>query len=468
MPNDFAYLALLVWPIVSIVLYKKCPVINATFWTIVGGYLLLPVGVEFDFPLIPALDKKTIPAVMAFIGCKYIAEQKIRLLPPPSIERKLIIIFFLGSVVTVLTNGEAVVEPNRYISGLTFYDTLSTVISQWLLLIPFILGVQIIKTHEDQVQVIRLLVVAGLWYSLLIIFEIRMSPQLHTWIYGFFPHTWMQQLRYGGFRPVVFLGHGLWVSIFIFMILGSIVSIAKLKISSFRFPDAIIILYFSVLLILAKGAGSMLLGLMLMTGMMFFKYDLVLKISILLATTAILYPLLCIGDFFPHQYLLDSIAAIDASRADSLKYRFDQEAALLDRASQKLLFGWGGWGRSLLENSVTDGYWVILVGKYGLVGFAAIFGLFVTSIYRAKETIQIGRNKAENEYIAGIAFTAALLIIDQIPNASINPIIWFLMGSLSGRHLLVGKVKVEAQDHSNVPDFGGNLTSVIRRTHGRR
>ena len=447
MPNDFAYFTLLVWPIVSIVLYMKYPVITATFWTIVGGYLLLPVGVEFDFPLIPALDKKSISAVMAFIGCKYIAKQKIRLLPPPSIERKLIILFFLGSVVTVLTNSDAVIEPNRYIAGLTFHDTLSTVISQWLLLIPFILGLQIIKTHEDQVQVIRLLIVAGLWYSILILFEIRMSPQLHTWIYGFFPHSWTQQLRYGGFRPVVFLGHGLWVSIFIFMILGSIVSISKLKMSSFRFPDTIIIFYFLVLLVLAKGVGSMLLGLILMMGMMFFKYDLILKISVVLATTAILYPLLCIGDLFPHQYLLDSIAAIDASRAESLKYRFDQEAALLERASQKIIFGWGGWGRSLLENSVTDGYWVILVGKYGLVGFAAIFGLFFTSVYRAKKTVELGGNEAQYQYIAGISLTAALLMIDQIPNASINPIIWLLMSIQAG----VAKRLVSSKKRSYIP-----------------
>ena len=190
MPNDFAYFALLIWPLVSVILYHKYPVITATFWTIVGGYLLLPVGVEFDFPLIPALDKNSIPAIMAFVGCKYIAKQKVTLLPPAGIERKLIILFFLGSVATVMTNGDPVIEANRYIPGLSYHDTLSTVVSQWLLLIPLILGIQIIKTHEAQVQLLRLLIIAGLWYSLLIIFEIRMSPQLHSWVYGFFPHSW--------------------------------------------------------------------------------------------------------------------------------------------------------------------------------------------------------------------------------------------------------------------------------------
>ena len=433
MPNNFAYLTLLVWPIVSIVLYNKYPVITATFWTIIGGYLLLPVGVEFDFPLIPPLDKKSIPAIMAFIGCRYIANKKVTFVPPPGIERKLIILLFIGSMVTVATNGDPVVEPNRYIPGLSFHDTLSTILSHWLMLIPFILGMQIIKTHQDQLQLLRLLVIAGLWYSVLIIFEIRMSPQLHTWLYGFFPHSWGQQIRYGGFRPVVFLGHGLWVSIFIFMMLSSIVSIAILKQKLFRFPDKLIIIYFLVLLLLAKGVGSILLGMSFVLAMIFLKDGMIIKGSQLIAIVAISYPLLCIADFFPHGHLLGLIESIDSSRAESLRYRFDHESALLDRASQKLLFGWGGWDRNRLEDSVTDGYWVILVGKFGLVGFAAIFGLMFSSVTRIKGISSAIKSKSETKYMAGISLTMALLMIDQIPNASISPIIWLLIGAQVGR-----------------------------------
>ena len=444
MPNDFAYFALAIWPVVSLALYQKLPLITATFWTIVGGYLLLPVGVEFDFPLIPALDKNSIPAVAAFIGCKYKANKKITLLPPPGLERKLIALLFLGSVFTVLTNSDPVVELNRNISGLSIHDTFSTILSHWLMLIPFILGMQIIKTHEDKLHFLRLLVIAGLWYSVLIIFEIRMSPQLHTWLYGFFPHSWLQQIRYGGFRPVVFLGHGLWVSVFILMTLGAIVSLSKLKLRSFKFTDNFIIAYFIVLLILAKGVGSMILGAILLIAMIFFRYENVFKISSLLALMAILYPLLCILEIFPHKYLLDVIGSVDASRAASLKYRFDQEAALLERASQKIMFGWGGWGRNRLEDSITDGYWVILVGKYGLTGFVAIFGIMLTSIYRASKIWMLDARKNEIQYISGIALTLALLMIDQIPNASINPIVWLLMSISCGlAHNIVSGKKLK-------------------------
>ena len=433
MPNDFAYLTLLAWPIISIVLYTKYPVIAATFWTIVGGYLLLPVGVEFDFPFIPPLDKKSIPAIMAFIGCRYIAKHKIKFLPLPGIERKLILLLFLGSVATVLTNGEPVVESGRYIPGLSFHDTLSTVIFQWLMLIPFIIGIQIIKTHEDQVQLLRLIVIAGLWYSLLIIFEIRMSPQLHNWVYGFFPNSWGQQLRYGGFRPVVFLGHGLWVSIFLFTVFGSIVSLSRLKLQTFLIPNKVILSYFFILLILSKGLGAIILGLTLFLCVMSVKHIWILKGSIILALIAMSYPLLCIADLFPHQQLIDLIGSLDISRAESLKYRFDQEIMLLDRAKEKLMFGWGGWDRNRLEDSVTDGYWIILVGKYGLIGFVAIFGLSFNAVWRTKAIFSSIVEKKHKDFIVGSLLTITFLLIDQIPNASVNPLLWLLVGGHLGR-----------------------------------
>lgn len=57
----------------------------------------------------------------------------------------------------------------------------------------------------------RFLVIAGLIYTVPMLYEIRMSPQLHTIFYGYFPHSFGQQARGGGFRPVVFMGHGLLV-----------------------------------------------------------------------------------------------------------------------------------------------------------------------------------------------------------------------------------------------------------------
>lgn len=439
MANGFAYLVLILWPLVAIWLYKRKEVLPATFWTIVGGYLLLPVGVDFDFPLIPALNKTTIPAVMAFLGCKYLARRNIGLLPPSGFERNMILLFFVGSVGMVFTNGDAINEVNRFIPGLGYRDTVSVILSQGLLLLPFTIAMQLIKTHEDQVQLFKLLVLAGLLYSILIVFEIRMSPQLHKWVYGFFPHSWGQQVRYGGFRPVVFLGHGLWVAIFLVAVLGAALNLAKLKVQVTRHFNGLIVLYLVGLLYLSKGFGAIILGMVLFGSIKFLPISMIKRVAYFIATVAITYPLLCIIDVFPHQYLIELIEPINLRQAGSLQYRFNQEALLLDRAKDKFIFGWGGWDRYKLADSVTDGYWIILFGKYGVIGFLSIFGLMYSAVIKAGFNLSLLADRKAQALVAGHCLIVAVIMIDQIPNDSMNSLFWMIIGSLIGRAQYIKK-----------------------------
>src|SRR5204863_66271 len=59
--------------------------------------------------------------------------------------------------------------------------------------------------------------VGGLIYSVLILWEVRMSPQLHATVYGASPRQadFAQAIRWGGYRPIVFMPHGLAVALFI-------------------------------------------------------------------------------------------------------------------------------------------------------------------------------------------------------------------------------------------------------------
>ena len=58
------------------------------------------------------------------------------------------------------------------------------------------------------------IVAAGLVYVPFCLFEVKQSPQLHVIVYGYMPHDFGQQVRFGGYRPMVFLGHGLLVAFF--------------------------------------------------------------------------------------------------------------------------------------------------------------------------------------------------------------------------------------------------------------
>jgi len=439
MPNSFAYLALILWPIIAINLYRRKEVIPATFWTIVGGYLLLPVGVEIDFPLIPSMNKETIPAIMAFLGCKYIAKEDIKIFPPKGIERNLILLFCLGTIGTVLTNGDPIDEPGRYLPGLSYRDIFSVVMAKLLLLLPFVLGMQLIKTSDDQIQLFKLIVLAGLLYSALIVFEIRMSPQLHKWVYGFFPHTWGQQVRYGGFRPVVFLGHGLWVSMFTVIVIGAAVTLSKLKIKLSRPSNIIVIIYLVLLLIFSKGFGSIILGAILLLTIGILKPRIIYLVSIVIALISITYPFLCFIDIFPHQLVIENIESINPAQAGSLQFRFDHEIALLDRAVDRFLFGWGAWGRNRLGDSVVDGYWIGLIGMYGIIGFTSIFGLMFIAVWKTRFSLKHLTEKKDKLLLVSLSLIASVIMIDQIPNHSENPFFWFLTGSLIGRHFYISE-----------------------------
>lgn len=429
MPNTFAYIALIIWPFISLLFYKRLTIITATFLTIVGGFLILPVKVAIDFPFIPPLDKESIPVIAAFIGCVLIKNVKIKLLPKAGIERWLVLLLLIIPFFTMLNNQESY----NFIPGLTLHDTFSSILNNYLKLLPFIIGLQLIKTHEEQVVLLKLLVVAALLYSMLILFEVRMSPQLHTWIYGFFPHTFSQQARFGGFRPVVFLGHGLIVAMFVAVTLGASTILLKQKIKVFRVSPWLITIYFIVLLLLSKTFGAFLLGLFLFTAIIWMPVNMIKKMSMLLVFIVLLYPLLSIFDFFPHQQLIQMATDFEPERGQSLGFRFRHENLLLEHAQQKMFFGWGSWGRNRLDDSVTDGYWIIIYGQYGLFGFLSLFGLLAVSVWKTTKVSRLVKDKNKLHIMFSHALIVSVIMVDQLPNASLAAWMFFLTGALLGR-----------------------------------
>lgn len=433
MPNNFAYFVLIVWPLISILLYRKLPTNTATFWTIVGGFLLLPTSVGIDLPMIPAFNKESIPIIMAFIGCRYIKKTNISFLPKAKMEKNLVILLLTLPFLTTYFNQEPVFNGKFWLNGLTYYDAISSVLNRYIHIAPFILGSQLFKSHKEQLLLFKLLVVACLFYSIPILWEIRLSPQLHTQIYGFFPHSFGQQMRQGGFRPVVFLGHGLLVAMFICISLGASLILWKNKIKIYYFSPILIILFLLTLLILSKTISVLIYGLSLFIliawGTRYF-----VKIAIwIIALVGIMYPLLLSLDMLPYQFLVDLATKYSEDRAQSLGFRFFHEQLLLDHARNNFLFGWGGWGRGQFWDSVTDGYWIVILSSSGIIGFLAIFGLIFITISQSMKISSLIKNDSEKQTLLFHGLLVAIIMIDQLPNASMNASLWLIIGALSSR-----------------------------------
>tara|TARA_R110002095_G_scaffold195603_3_gene174270 strand:- start:456 stop:1838 length:1383 start_codon:yes stop_codon:yes gene_type:complete len=440
MGNGLAYAVLALWPLLAIYWYKTKNINTATLWTIVGGFMFLPVKTFVDFPMIPPLGKETVPVIAALIGCLLIKKKKIAYFSELGNIKYLVVALLLIPFCTAVLNSGAVNIGGRYLPGLSYYDGLAATLNQFLLITPFFIGRQFFKTYEHQLLMFKFLVVAGLLYSIAELFEVRMSPQLHTWAYGYFPHSFVQQYRFGGFRPVVFMGHGLLVAFFTVVALMSAVALWKNKVQIKNYSPAIVSYYLFVVLIFCKSIASILFGMFGFFAIKFIRPKMQHKIAILLVSLAMLYPMMSIVEVFPHQTIINAAESMSPERAESIKYRFDNERILLSHAREHLFFGWGGWGRNRVYSeetgedlSVTDGRWIITFGLSGLIGFLTEFGLLAFPVIRAYKASRYLKSKSEITLLAAHALLISIVMIDQLPNASLGPWLWLLAGILLGR-----------------------------------
>lgn len=431
MPNLFAYFMLCAWPVISFFFYRRFDTVTATFLTIVGGYLVLPVKTNIDFPLIPAFDKQSIPAISAFVGCVFIHKVKLTLLPKDKIAKILVIALLVVPFFTVVTNGEPFFNGAYWIQGMSLYDTISGIMRQYLLLLPLILASQIFTKKEDLLLLCKLMVLSGLFYSLFIMVEVRLSPQLHTWIYGFFPHSFAQQMRMGGFRPVVFLGHGLTVAIYMFACFACACVLWKSKMRVVKsIPPWVVMVYLLFILLACKSVGTLVFGGALLSLVLLNNVRLMRVCTNFILVIVIFYPALCMFNLFPHKKLIEFFMGINPDRAGSLAFRFYNEGLLLQHAQEKILFGWGAWGRNRFVDSVSDGRWIIEFGQFGVFGFFSLFCLAIYAIVKCFDKSK-GFKSDDNHQKNIVIFTLAcsFLMVDQLLNDSLASWVWFLIGS---------------------------------------
>jgi hypothetical protein len=81
MPNALAYLMLLAWPLVSLVLFRALPARQAVIWSILGAYMILPPIAHFDLPAVPNLDKVSIPNLCALAFAIFVLGERLRFMP---------------------------------------------------------------------------------------------------------------------------------------------------------------------------------------------------------------------------------------------------------------------------------------------------------------------------------------------------------------------------------------------------
>jgi|GEM_PF-358592 len=340
--------------------------------------------------------------------------------------------------------------------------------------IPYLAGRLYFSNAEGMKLLCRAIFAAGLIYVPFVLFELKMSPQSHRILYGYMQHDFSQVIRGGGYRPMVFMEHGIMLGTWICM--GALVGLWCTITKAFpkkmwRAPTLLLTVALAGTAVVCKSSGA--LGLMLL-GLLVLVISWKLKIG-LLVWFLLMVPAAYVGTratgYWDGQNLVNFITEkFSEDRAQSLKFRFENENILVEKALQKAVFGWGGWGRSRVydedseeDKSTTDGFWIIALGTRGYFGLFSVTLVLImpTFLFLLKCPPRLW-GKPEYAPIAVISLIPLLFMIDCLLNGMINQVYIIFAGGASG---LLAKYGIEALEDSGRPEKDG-ATELPARHRG--
>lgn len=463
-----AHAALLAWPLIALVIYARLGVARGLIWSVVVGYLFLPEAFSIDLPGLPPYEKYDAIALGALLGTFFFRERNAQpvQIASPSFALLVAILFALLLISpfgTLVTNTETLVTGDVVRPAMSLSDTRAILLGLIALFVPFALAYWHLRTRKLQQELLYALVVMGVIYSFFVLVELRLSPQINIWTYGYFQHSWLQHERGGSHRPIVYLRHGLWLAFLLLTVIMAALTLSNGK-PEHRSRYLLIALWMLILLVLGRSLGATLLGLMMTPLLLFLSSRTNVYISAGIAACFLLYPILLTAGLSPAGRVLEWSTAFAPERALSFSFRLINEERLLERAMDKPVFGWGGWARSRIFNedgfdiSVADGIWIVVLGERGWSGYIAQFGLLSVAIFFLALR---GRKNALTPEIAGISLIMAANFLYMVPNSTLSPIGMMMSGVLAASVRWGPATDSDAEAFEN-PDSERNMPRYSR------
>ena len=437
-PNFFADFMLLAWMPLCLVFYRLFKPVTAATISLIGTIIVLPANYALHFHGIPEIDRHVSGAFGAILGFLLFVPRS-RLAPLRlGWDTALLAVLASSAFLSAIMNPDPLTYGDVTLPALSATSSLGMVLVRGLVVVtPFYLASRMIRSSKDVLEVLRTTVLFGIAYVPLILWEARMSPQLHATVYGYFPHDFVEHMRGGRFRPVVFAGSGLECGLFMASAMISAVGLHQAKVRVLGMPTILplIVLFVGVAacISLAPILYATTAPLLLLTA----SRSTQARVGFAISAIVLLYPLLRSQDLFPTSALVSASEYVSGDRANSLKFRFDNEDDLLAKASQRPLFGWGGWGRNKVYDpetgedlSITDGAWIIELGEFGLTGFLSYFLLLVVPVVLVLRRSRLLPAGPPGALVMCLALLLLVRIVDLVPNGFTTPYTFFLAGSL--------------------------------------
>jgi hypothetical protein len=420
------------WIPAVFMIFLKLPPQRAVLVAFIGAWLLLPQA-EYKLSGIPDYTKMSATCVGILGACLLFDGQRLKPLKLEAFDIP-IVLWCSCPLVSSLSN------------GLGLYDGLAQSLDQtftWGL--PYLIGRLYFRDPSSLRTIALAIVIGGLCYVPLCMIEIRLSPQLHRIVYGFHQHYFSQSIRGDGFRPTVFMEHGLMVGMWMATasLLGfwlwSMQGLRKLSIPllgsvPFGLPLSLLV----ATTFLCKSYGALAL---LVLGVFVLVASHTLKTRVILAILLLIPPLYCVSrafGSFDGRALTGLASGIDLERSESLAFRLSNEDILIEKALQRPIVGWGGWRRARVYDwqgddiSTADGQWIITLGDRGIFGLSMFLGALLTPALRTLANLPPRRWR---EFGVGTGAALAMVLIlyatDSLLNAMKNPVFLLIAGALN-------------------------------------
>ncbi|MCC5821687.1 MAG: hypothetical protein LAT64_00190 [Phycisphaerales bacterium] len=328
------------------------------------------------------------------------------------------------------------------LNGLGAWDAGSEIYGRLIVWgVPYLAGRILVDSLDDVRQCALAVLLAGLIAVPLCLIEIRLSPQLHRWVYGFYQQPFHMSKRLGGYRPMLMFRHGIEVGSWLACSTAIAVWFALVtpRLRAFFFPPAAHAAILIGVSILSRSLGALAL-LAAATSVAVASRATRLKIFLLLLTLAVpTYLTVRVAGTWSPDFAVNVVETlVDPSRARSLNARITQEEVLSEKARERIFFGWGGHNRFRVfddfgqQTTAVDALWLIIFGKYGLVGLASLYGLLcIPSI------IIIWKTPARYLFHPNMAGVVALILAitianaDSLQNAFYSPLMMISAGVLA-------------------------------------
>ncbi|MEG4224996.1 O-antigen ligase domain-containing protein [Microcoleus sp. N9_B2] len=409
-------------------LFVRFPAQRAVIISFVAAWLFLPQA-SYPIPSLPPYTKISAACYGILLGTLIYDTVRLTSFKPGWLDVPMVI-YCLCPIFSQVSNGGSPISP-----------TINQIVTWGL---PYFLGRLYVGSLDGLRQLAIGIFAGGLAYIPFTLVEGIRGPILHQMIYGVNAFDdWGQARRMGGWRPVVFMQHGLMVGLW--MMTAALIAVwlwqtgTLKKFMGRNIKTLAIILTIAFFLCRSTGAYSLFVfALIVLFSAKWFRTSLPLLFII---GYIVFYLYIAASGQFSSKDVIEFINQVfGEERAGSLKFRFDNEEILGEKARQRFMFGWGDSGGNRVYNeygddiSVTDSLWIIAFGINGAVGLVSLFSslllpVIVFSVFKYPARTWTNP-KVAPAAVLGIALT--MYVFDCVLNAMTNPIFALIAGGISG------------------------------------